>query len=86
MTERKYWLDHPRNVKTVLRVLYTVCAVLIALDLFYHKHAILAFEGWFGFYGIYGFVACVLLVLLAKGMRRILSRPENYYGEQPDDR
>ena len=36
-------------------------------------------EALFGFYGIYGFVACVILVLLAKEMRRILMRREDYY-------
>ena len=29
--------------------------------------------------GLYGFVACVFLVLMAKLLRRILMRPEDYY-------
>ena len=32
-----------------------------------------------GFYGFYGFVSCVGLVLLAKQIRKILGRKENYY-------
>ena len=82
----KRWLDEPNNVKKVLRALYIACAGLIALDFFYHKHVILAFEDWFGFYGVYGFVACVILVLAAKEMRKFLARPEDYYGDEPDDR
>jgi hypothetical protein len=39
-------------------------------------------EGFFGFYALYGFVACVLLVLLAKEMRKLVMRDEDYY-EQP---
>jgi hypothetical protein len=37
----------------------------------------------FGFYSVYGFVACVLLVLLAKEMRKLLIRKEDYYDEAP---
>ncbi len=84
--EKKYWLDEPRNVKKVLRTLYAICAGLIALDFFYHKHTEFGFEGWFGFYGVYGFVACVALVLIAKELRKVLGRSEGYYGEAPDDR
>ena len=85
---KTYWLDDPNNVRKILRALYVTCAVLIGLDLLYHKHTILDFEGWFGFYGVYGFVACVLLVLVAKQMRKLISRSEDYYGDAPseDDR
>lgn len=78
---RKYWLDNPRNVDRIVWVLYAVCAFLLAIDGFVHKHGPFAIEHWFGFYGIYGFVACVGLVLAAKEMRRILMRPEDYYDE-----
>jgi hypothetical protein len=76
--------DDPRNVKRVIGGLVVVSLVLIALDLVLHRH--LSFspgsfpaEGWFGFYAIYGFVACVLLVLVAKEMRKLLMRGEDYY-------
>ena len=36
-----------------------------------------------GFYAVYGFVACVLLVLLAKEMRKVLIRKEDYYDTTP---
>ena len=38
-----------------------------------------AIEHVFGFYGLFGFVACVALVLIAKQLRRVLMRPEDYY-------
>ena len=81
---KKYWLDKPRNVKKLLIILYVVCALLLLTDVFYHKHAIISLEESFGFYGIYGFVACVILVLVAKEMRRLLGREEDYY-ERNDD-
>lgn len=88
---RKYWLDDRRNVRKLLYALYVACALLLAADLFYHKHAILDFEGWFGFYGAYGFAACVALVLAARELRKLVSRPLDYYdrggeGGAGDDR
>ncbi len=84
--EKKRWLDKAGNVKKVLWALYAVSGLLIAIDLIYRKHAELGFDYAFVFYGIYGFVSCVLLVLIAKEMRKFLSRSEDYYGEPPDDR
>lgn len=77
--EKKYWLDEPRNVDRLVYGLYALCAVLMVADIFVHKHGPFAVEHWFGFYGWYGFVACVALVIAAKGLRRLLMRPENYY-------
>lgn len=79
--EKKYWLDKPDNVNRLVYVLYAVCAVLILLDFLYHKHVNFPFEGWFGFFSWFGFIACVVLVLLAKKMRKIVKRDEDYYGD-----
>ena len=81
---KPYWLVKSRNVKKLLLALYMVCSCLLLADLFYHKHAIISLDNSFGFYGIYGFVACVVLVLVAKEMRRLVGRSEDYY-EQDDD-
>jgi hypothetical protein len=77
--ERTYWLDNPRNVDRLVYVFYAVCALLLLIDGFVPKHGPFAIEHIYGFYGIFGFVACVALVLIAKQLRRILMRPENYY-------
>ncbi len=47
--DKKYWLDDPRNIKKVVYALYAVCALLLAADFFYEKHAHFEFEKWFGF-------------------------------------
>ena len=78
---RRYWLDQPRNVRTIYRALIVVCALLFLADAFYHKHVQLAAEAWFGFYGIFGFVACVALVLIAKELRKLLMRDESFYDD-----
>lgn len=32
-----------------------------------------------GFYAGFGFIACILLVILAKGLAKIIEKPEDYY-------
>ena len=85
--ERKHVFDDPRNVKRVIYTLFTVCGLLLAVDLLdlfgmlYHKHVHFAFERWFGFFAFFGFLLSVALVLTAKEMRKILKRDEDYYDE-----
>ena len=78
-TQKTYWLDDRRNVDRLVYGFYAVCAVLMAIDVFIPKHGPFAIEHAFGFYGFFGFVACVALVLIAKQLRRVLMRPEDYY-------
>lgn len=77
--DKAYWLDDPRNVDRLVHGFYVVCALLLVIDWLVPKHGPFAVEHVYGFYGIFGFVACVALVLIAKQLRRILMRPENYY-------
>ena len=72
---------HQRGEQVVVLGLVGVCVILISLDLVLHRHVSHPWEAMFGFYAVYGFVACVLLVLLAKGMRKVLIRKEDYYDE-----
>ncbi len=87
--ERKHFFDNPKNVRLVIRSLFAVCAFLFLLDVvdaaleFFEvgdlRHTERPWEGWPGFYGVYGFVACVLLVLIAKELRKVLMRGEDFY-------
>jgi hypothetical protein len=77
--QRQYLFDKPRNVRRLFRVLYATCVVLLALDFILHRHVTHAWEHQPGFYGLFGFTACVTLVLIAKQLRRVLRRPEDYY-------
>jgi hypothetical protein len=76
---KKYWLDQPANVNKLILALVVICALLVLADLFYHKHVHFAFETWFGFHAWFGFGMCVALVLIAKELRKIIKREENYY-------
>lgn len=77
--EKSYWLDRPGNVNKLIYVFYAICAGLFAVDWFVPKHGPFAIEHIFGFYGLFGFIACVVLVLIAKQLRCVLMRPEDYY-------
>ena len=77
--EKKYWLDSKSNVDRLVYGFYVVCAVIFAIDVFVPKHGPFSIEHLFGFYGWYGFVSCVALVLMAKVLRRMVMRGEDYY-------
>jgi hypothetical protein len=79
LDERSYWLDRPGNVNRLVYGLYGLCALVLVIDVFFPKHSPFPIEHTFGFYGLFGFFACVGLVLVAKVLRRLVMRPEDYY-------
>ena len=81
--QKTYLFDNPRNVRRVVLGLVGACVILAGLDLVLHRHITHPWEAMIGFYAVYGFVACVLLVLLAKELRKVLMRKEDYYDEPP---
>jgi len=79
--EKKYFFDKPENVKRVLKWFYVICGLLVLADFVVHRHVGFGWEKIPAFYAIYGFVACVVLVVLAKEMRKVVMRKEDYYDE-----
>ena len=79
--QKTYLFDKPENVNRLLNGFYVVCAILVIADFIIHRHITMKWENIPAFYAIYGFVACVLLVILAKKMRKIVMRKEDYYDE-----
>ncbi len=77
--ERKYWLDDDKNVDKVWWGLCAVCALLVAIDLFLHRHAHFTWEEWPGFYAAIGFASFYAIVIAGKNLRKILMRDEDYY-------
>jgi hypothetical protein len=78
-TEPTRWLDRGRNVSKVYWAVWIVCGLLLAVEPLVHKHGEFAFEEWFGVHGLLGLGAGVLLVLVAKALRALVKRPEDYY-------
>ncbi len=79
--QKKYFFDKPQNVKWTMRGFYMACILLVAADFIIYRHISLPWEKIPAFYAIYGFVACVVLVVIAKEMRKLVMRKENYYDE-----
>ena len=77
--EKTYLFDNPRNVSRLLLGFYVICGGLFVADFIAHRHVAHPWEGFPAFYAFYGFVACVLLVVIAKEMRKLLMRKEDYY-------
>ena len=80
-TERRHWLDERANVNKIVWALVAACGLLLVADLFYEKHGHFGFENWFGFAGFFGFLAYSTIVALGKGLRKLVRRDEDYYGE-----
>ena len=85
--EKEHIWDKPENVARLLNVFYFCCVVLVLLDLAGRlfpdfvpgREVHHPWEGFLGFHAFYGFVACWTLVVVAKAMRRVLMRGEDYY-------
>ena len=73
------FFDNPKNVMWILRIFYAICILLVVADFIVHRHIYVSFEEIPAFYALYGFVACVVLVVIAKEMRKVLMRKEDYY-------
>ncbi len=79
--EKQYVFDSPEKVRNLLHVFYVICLVLLLADFMYHRHVTHVWEALWGFYGLFGFAACVTLVLIAKELRKVLMRREDYYDD-----
>ncbi len=53
--------------------------ILLAVDLFFHRHIYHPWEHLLGFYGIFGALGIVVLVQLSKVLRKLVMRDEDYY-------
>lgn len=80
--KKTHYFDDPKNVRLLLRIFYTVCALLVVADILYHRHSVHLLEKILAFYPLYGFIACVALVLIATQLRKILMRDEDYYDDK----
>ena len=77
--EKRHVFDKPENVTRLLRTLYAICAGLLLIDLVFERYVVHLWESLFGFYALFGFVGCALLVLIAREMRKIVMRDEDFY-------
>jgi hypothetical protein len=73
------FLDAEENRLRVRRYFYIALVVLLVFDFFIPKHGHFGWESAPCFYAVYGFIACVSLIFLAKLLRLLVKRKEDYY-------
>ena len=75
----------PKPVRRAMWIVLGLAAIgLGVVDVIHHRHEIAEAEGLPGFYAVFGFLAFTFVVLSGWVLRRVLSRPETYYGEDGD--
>jgi len=79
------WVDKPGSDKKIVWALILVCLGLFLADFTYEKHGHFWVEYFRGFYAIYGFVMFSALIISVGFLRKLLKRPENYYGDKAVD-
>jgi hypothetical protein len=78
------WLDKPDAVRRFFFAVYLICGALLVAEFFLfgvenaHPHP-LEESVRFLVYPMYGFISFWFLVLVAKPMRKLLIRSEDYY-------
>lgn len=73
------YFDRPETIKKLWIMLYVLCGLTVAPDLFSHKHPHFGFDGFFAFYALLGFVSCAVLILFSKLVALVLKVKEDYY-------
>ena len=71
--------NDPQKGKRFMVIFFIALVVILIVDLFIHKHAEFHWAGIPEFYALFGFVSCVLLIFIARILRMIIKRDENYY-------
>lgn len=79
------WAEDPVIHQRIRYGLFALCAVLVIADLIVHRHTYLPVEELPAFYAFYGFAALVGVVVLAKSLRQLVGRSEDYYQQKDDD-
>ncbi len=71
--------DNPKNVRR-LQVGFFVALVLVLIaESFVDMHGEFEVEHFYGFYAVFGFISYVSLIFVAKFLRKIIMRNEDYY-------
>jgi hypothetical protein len=73
------FLDSTKNRTRVRNYFYISLLVLLVVDFFVHKHGHFPWEEALEFFAVYGFISCVSLIFIAKVLRLLVKRKEDYY-------
>ena len=73
------FFDQPSNIKWMLRIFYGFCVILVITNLLIHGHSQHDWEQLPAFYALFGLVVCIVLAMLAKLLRKLIMRNDDYY-------
>ena len=73
--------DKPENVRRLRMGFFIALVLVLVAEAFVDMHGEFSVEHFYGFYAVYGFIAYVSLIFIAKLLRRILMRKEDYYDD-----
>ena len=79
--DARAWFERPENAKRLFWSLLAACGLLFVIDVFVHKHGPFQIEHFPGFYAISGFLACAGVAFVARIIRVLVMKPEDYYDE-----
>ena len=81
------WLYKAKNIDRIWWALVCVTLILCMADFFYHKHTAFKpgtlgaeIDQFWAFYAVFAFFITIGLISIAKVLRRILMRSDDYYG------
>lgn len=77
--EKPHIWDKPENVRRFLTLFWIICGVLFVADFFVDRYQEHPLESVPAIYAIYGFVGIALLIVIAKQLRKVVMRSEDYY-------
>ncbi len=66
----------------ILVAFFGLCAIVLGMDFFRGRVVHHPIEEWKAIYPVFGFVGIALLILIAKGLRRLVMRSEDYYEDE----
>lgn len=73
--------DRPENVRRLLMLFFAALVLVLIAESFVDMHGEFHVEHFYGFYAVYGFISYVVLIFVAKALRKILMRKEEYYDD-----
>lgn len=79
------WTDGSRAIIGIIVVIGLICVGLAGYDFLHRRHVSFDIEETPAIYGAFGFIIYGAIVFLAKGLRRLIARPEDFYGEYATD-
>lgn len=73
--------DNPKNIRRLQMGFFTALVLVLIAEAFVDMHGEFQMEHFYGFYAVYGFISYVSLIVIAKLLRKILMRKEDYYDD-----